>query len=109
MENIELLLLKSFSQGTFTALIFIVTSKQISKHRTYLSQTKAEDKVKKGGRQRAAEAGGAGDHADGESGEEAARDDLVELDADDHAEEARELCRSMYGEACGEIKKEEGT
>ena len=56
-------------------------------------QRKAEGEVKGGGGDRAAERGGARDHADGEGGEEAPRDDLVELGADDAREEEAELRR----------------
>ena len=54
---------------------------------------KAEDEVKGGGGDRAAEGGGARDHADGEGGEKSPRDNLVELGADDASEEEEELRR----------------
>ena len=63
----------------------------VSHNTTYMFQRKAEDEVKGGGGHRAAERGGARDHADWEGGEEASGDNLVELGADDASEEEAEL------------------
>ena len=73
-------------------------------------QRQAEDEVKGGGREGAAERGGAGVKAEGEGGEDAPGHDPVELGANDAGEEDEELSRkSTGGRACGKDREVEIT